>query len=201
MSEEQEKKDGISRRNFLLGITGVVGGLGGAIGAWPFVKALRPTKDLIAAGVMEVDVSDISEGEMKTVIWRKQPVIIIKRNKEMIESTRKVDVDSLKDPATVEDRVYDEKLYVSIGICTHLGCIPKFMPEGVEGIDMPGFYCPCHGGKYDTVGRRQAGPPPENFHLLPYKYDEAKQVVTIGTDTFAGFGENVRKLKDLPERA
>lgn len=193
-----DEKDNISRRNFLAVFTGAVGAVGGACGAVPFVKSLLPTKDLIASGVMKVDISDIKEGELKTIMWRKQPVFIMKRNQKMIDATEKTDVSTLKDPVETTDRYMEKDLFVSLGICTHLGCIPKFKPEGVEGIGQPGFYCPCHGGKYDTLGRRIAGPPPENLHLVPYKRID-ENTLEIGTETFAGFGENVRKIGDLPK--
>lgn len=192
-----DEKDNISRRNFLAVLTGAVGAVGGACGAVPFVKSLLPTKDLIASGVMKVDISDIKEGELKTIMWRKQPVFIMKRNQEMIDATEKTDASTLADPAETADRYMEKELFVSLGICTHLGCIPKFFPKGVEGIDQPGFYCPCHGGKYDTLGRRIAGPPPENLHLVPYKKIDENTLV-IGNESFAGFGENVRKIGDLP---
>ena len=103
----------------------------------------------------------------------------------------------LKDPATTEERVKVPEWYVSIAICTHLGCIPSWQPEKIPGLEQPGFYCPCHGGKFDTLGRRLDGPPPENFHLVPYEFI-AKNKLRIGTVTFAGFGEDIRKIQELP---
>ncbi len=198
MEEKKDKNGGVSRRDFLTIVTGAVGAAGLGSAAYPFVKAMSPTKDLIAAGIVEVDISNLKKGELKTVIWRKQPVFILRRTQEMIEKAARIDPAELRDPAKPEERVYRPDLLVCIGICTHLGCIPKFRPKGVEGTGQPGFYCPCHGGKYDSLGRRLDGPPPENLHLLPYKIEDDKKLI-LGTETFAGFGENVRKIQELPK--
>ncbi len=116
----------------------------------------------------------------------------------MIKKSEETDSSELKDPASQEERIIRPDIFVSLAICTHLGCIPKFRPEKVEGTDQPGFYCPCHGGKYDSLGRRLDGPPPENLHLLPYTVVNDTKLV-IGTETFAGFGENIRKIQELPK--
>lgn len=192
------ESESLTRRSFLTYVTAAFGALGLGFAAVPFIRAMSPTKDIMAAGIEEVDISDLKEGELKTVIWRKQPVFILRRSGEMITRAAEVDPAALKDPSTPEERVVRPDLFVSIGICTHLGCIPKFRPLRVEGTDQPGFYCPCHGGKYDTLGRRLGGPPPENLHLLPYQIINDNRIV-LGTELFGGFGENIRKIKDLPE--
>jgi len=140
----------------------------------------------------------IKEGEFRIIMWRKQPIFILKRNSEMLEKTNRTDISSLRDPASPEERVKRPDLLVCIGICTHLGCIPSWQPEKIPGLDQPGFYCPCHGGKYDTLGRRLDGPPPENLHLVPYEFiDDSK--LRIGTEKFAGYSENIRKIQELPK--
>lgn len=188
----------INRRDFLTITTAAVGVAGIGAAAVPFMKAMSPTKDIIAAGILEVDIKDLKEGELETVLWRKQPIFILRRTAHMIKRANSIDPSSLKDPAVPEDRVKRPDILVCIGICTHLGCIPDFRPENVPGFDQPGWYCPCHGGKYDTLGRRLDGPPPENLHLVPYEFvSDAK--IRIGTETFAGFGENVRKITGLPK--
>lgn len=195
MSEE-----GQSRRDFLKVTTGLVGAFGIGTSAIPFVQALRPTKDLMAAGIAKVDISGIKEGEMKTILWRKQPVFIVHRKPEWVEQVRKTDAATLRDPAKDEDRVIKPEWLVCLGICTHLGCIPHFEPEGIPGFSpaQAGWYCPCHGGKYDLSGRRLDGPPPENFHLVPYKFLSDTEI-EIGSASFPGYGANVRKIKDFPQ--
>lgn len=194
---EKESADVINRRDFLTMTTAAVGACGIGASAIPFIKAMSPTMDVIAAGVMDVDISGIKDGEFRVVMWRKQPVFILKRTKEMIEKAGRIDISILRDPAKAEERVKKPDLLVCIGICTHLGCIPAWQPDKIPGLDQPGFYCPCHGGKYDTLGRRLDGPPPENLHLVPYEFKEVGRI-RIGTKEFAGYGENIRKLEELP---
>ena len=188
----------INRRDFLTMTTAAVGACGIGFSAIPFIKAMSPTKDVIAAGVMDTDVSGMKEGELRIIMWRKQPVFILKRTREMMEDDSRIAPSALRDPAGPEDRVKNPEWLVCIGICTHLGCVPGWQPEKVPGLDQPGFYCPCHGGKYDTLGRRLDGPPPENLHLVPYELIQG-DILRIGTKEFAGYSENVRKIKELPK--
>lgn len=194
---EHETDGAVTRRDFLTITTAVVGACGLGISAIPFISAMSPTKDIIAAGIMDVDISGIKEGEFRVLLWRKQPVFILKRTQEMIDRTNRMDVASLRDPAIPAERVKRPDLLVCIGICTHLGCIPSWQPGKIPGLDQPGFYCPCHGGKYDTLGRRLDGPPPENLHLVPYTLAENNKL-RIGTANFSGYGDNIRKLQELP---
>ena len=187
----------VTRRDFLTLTTAAVGACGLGISAIPFISAMSPTKDIIASGIMDVDISGIKEGEFRVLMWRKQPVFILKRTKEMIDKTSSVDVAGLRDPATPAERAKRPDLLVCIGICTHLGCIPNWEPEKIPGLDQPGFYCPCHGGKYDTLGRRLDGPPPENLHLVPYAFAENNRL-RIGTANFSGYGEGIKKIHELP---
>jgi ubiquinol-cytochrome c reductase iron-sulfur subunit len=195
---DEEKPHAVKRRDFLTIATAAVGLCGIGLSAIPFIEAMGPTKDIIASGVMDVDITGIKEGEFRVVIWRRQPVFILKRTREMIEKTGGIAVGSLSDPATPEERVVRPDFLVCMGICTHLGCIPGWQPDKIPDLDMPGFYCPCHGGKYDSLGRRLAGPPPENLHLLPYRFASDNRLI-LGAATFAGYSENIRKIQDLPK--
>ena len=191
------EKDGVDRRTFLTTATSVVGACGLGMAAVPFIQALQPTRDLVAAGVMEVDLSDVKPGELRTVMWRKQPVFILHRTPEMIQDAQEIDPQTLADPASPDERVRRPEWLVCLGICTHLGCIPDLTP-GLPGLNRPGLLCPCHGGEYDTLGRRLAGPPPENLHLLPYEFlGDSK--LRLGTEAFPGFGAGVRRLDNLPK--
>lgn len=191
------ERETITRRNFLTGAAAFLGAVGAAFAAWPFIRAMSPTKDILAAGVQEIDLSGLLPGQLKTIIWRKQPVFILKRTPQMIEEASAVKTGELADPAAPEERAATPELFVSLGICTHLGCIPKFMEKLPES-EVSGFYCPCHGGKYDNLGRRLGGPPPENLHLVPYRLAGPDRLI-IGTAEFGGYGENVRKIQGLPK--
>ncbi|HEY5998375.1 MAG TPA: ubiquinol-cytochrome c reductase iron-sulfur subunit [bacterium] len=188
---------GLTRRSFLTIAASAVGACGAGLAAIPFVRSMSPSSDVIAAGVVEVDVSKIAAGALEVVLWRRQPVFILRRTPAMIEAAGRIDGASLRDPASPAERVKRPEWLVCLGVCTHLGCIPMLEPGRVPGLDQPGFFCPCHGGKYDTLGRRLDGPPPENLHLLPYEFTGAS-TLRIGSGSFSGFDAGVRKLADLP---
>ena len=195
---KNETIDVMNRRDFLTITTTAVGACGIGVSAIPFFKAMGPTKDIIAAGMLDIDISGITEGACQVLMWRKQPVFILRRSAEMIEAANRIDAATLRDPARPEERVKRPDLLVCIGICTHLGCIPGWQQEKIPGFDQTGFYCPCHGGKYDSLGRRLDGPPPENLHLLPYEI-LGDEKVRIGTAKFAGYSEDIRKIQELPK--
>ena len=186
-----------TRRDFLTMTAAAAGAVGLGFSAIPFIRAMSPAKDIAAAGLLEVDLAGMKEGEFRVLLWRKQPVFILRRTREMIEKTARVDAGSLRDPAAPEQRVKKPGWLVCIGICTHLGCIPSWQPEKIPGWDQPGFFCACHGGKFDTLGRRLDGPPPENLHLLPYAFTPDNRL-RIGTANFSGYGDNIRTLQQLP---
>jgi ubiquinol-cytochrome c reductase iron-sulfur subunit len=199
MTDTAKKTSGIkiTRRDFLAAFTTVLGAGGVAAATIPFIKALSPTKDILSSAIIEADISDLKEGGLKTIIWEKQPVFILRRTPEMIKKSSLIDPTKLTDPATPDQRVIRPDLFVSLAICTHLGCIPRFV-EKLPDMDISGFYCPCHGGKYDTLGRRLGGPPPENLHLVPYKIESDTRLV-IGTENFSGYEEDIRKLEEFPK--
>jgi ubiquinol-cytochrome c reductase iron-sulfur subunit len=157
-----------TRRDFLYVATGVVGTVGAAAVTWPLISQMNPDASTIAAGApIEVDLKPIAEGQVIKVFWRSKPVFISHRSKKEIDEARSVDVKSLPDPQSDQDRVkkdHDQWL-VLIGICTHLGCIP-LAHQG----DYDGFFCPCHGSQYDTSGRIRRGPAPANLPVPPYEF-------------------------------
>jgi ubiquinol-cytochrome c reductase iron-sulfur subunit len=129
---------------------------------------MNPDASTIAAGApIDVDLGPITEGQVIKVFWRGKPIFISHRSKKEIEEARKVDVTSLPDPESDENRVKagHEQWQVLIGICTHLGCIP-LAHQG----DYGGYFCPCHGSQYDTSGRIRRGPAPANLALPPYEF-------------------------------
>lgn len=196
MLDKEKDKEGLSRKEFLKTVTYATAGLGLGVSIYPFIASLEPTKELIEAGEVEIDISDIKPGDIKIFDWRNTPVFVLRRTPEMIKGTEEIKPQSLIDPATVEERTENEDWLVCIGICTHLGCIPAFVNE-VPGIEQPGFFCACHAGRYDSLGRRVGGPPPENLHLIPYEF-VSKSKIKMGTKDFGGFNENIRKIGELP---
>ncbi len=186
------------RRRFLVGATTVVGGVGAVGVAVPFVASWQPSARARAAGApVQADVSKLEAGQRMTVEWRGRPVWIIRRTAEMIERTTGIEASRLADP---ESEVPQQPAYVSgplrsvrdeigvlIGICTHLGCSPLFRPEpdaeGVGTEDWPGgFFCPCHGSRFDLAGRVFRNvPAPTNLEVPPYRF-ESDDIIVVGED-------------------
>jgi ubiquinol-cytochrome c reductase iron-sulfur subunit len=168
---------GHTRRDFLYVATGSVAAVGAAFTAWPLISQLNPDASTIAAGApIEVDLAPINEGQAIKVFWRGKPIYISHRTKKEIDDARSVNVASLPDPQSDQDRVKTghEQWLVLIGICTHLGCIPIAHQGAYEG-----FFCPCHGSVYDTSGRIRSGPAPSNLPLPPYEF-VSDQKIRIG---------------------
>jgi ubiquinol-cytochrome c reductase iron-sulfur subunit len=184
------------RRRFLIGATSVVGGVGVIGAAVPFVASWNPSAKAKAAGApVKASIGKLEPGQRMTVEWRGKPVWVIRRTQEMLDNINKL-TDSLRDPDSVEPQQpeYVKGVYRSIkpeyaiivGICTHLGCSPQFVPEvKPQEFDenwVGGFFCPCHGSRFDLAGRVFKGvPAPTNLEIPPYRYVD-DQTVVIGED-------------------
>ncbi|NUY57251.1 ubiquinol-cytochrome c reductase iron-sulfur subunit [Salinivibrio sp. MA351] len=183
------------RRRFLTATTSVVGGLGAVAVAVPFIKSWNPSAKAKAAGApVEVDISKLQDGQMIRVEWRGKPVWIVRRSDAVVEELSSFE-DQLRDPqsaqpqqpeyATNQLRSIKPEIFVAVGICTHLGCSPTYLPdsfsEQVSGVKA-GFFCPCHGSKFDMAGRVFQGvPAPLNLVVPPYMYLDDKRVL-VGQD-------------------
>ena len=182
------------RRRFLTATTAVVGGAGALCAAIPFIKSWEPSARAKNAGApVLADISKIEAGQRLTVGWRGQPVWIINRTKALLDTLPQV-TDRLKDPDSKMDqqpkfaqnsmRSQKQKpeWFVVIGICTHLGCSPDFVPDiKPEPFDPEwkgGFFCPCHKSRYDIAGRVFQGvPAPANLVVPPYKFVDDKHIM------------------------
>ena len=162
--------EGETRRDFMQLLAGAFGAFGTAIAAWPLINSLNPAKDTLALSSIEVDISDIPKGEAKTVMWRGKPVFVRHRTDQEIEDAKDVDVQSLTDKETDSDRAQRPEWLVTIGICTHLGCVPVGQKMTEARGEYGGWFCPCHGSHYDTSGRIRKGPAPKNLAVPPYKF-------------------------------
>lgn len=187
------------RRQLLTAATTITGVAGVAFAAVPFLSSWKPSARAKALGApVEIDISKLDPGAMLKIEWRGKPVLIVRRTPEMIQGLGKhdglladPDSDSSKQPeyAKNEARARKPEYLVLIGVCTHLGCLPqgRFAPgasaDGVLTADWPGgFFCPCHGSKFDLAGRVFAGvPAPVNLEVPPYAYADDAHVV-IGVD-------------------
>ncbi len=186
------------KRRFLVAATSVMGGVAGVAVAVPFAMSMNPSARARAAGApVEVDISKVEPGMMITVEWRGKPVWIVHRTPEMLASLPKIDAEvadpksSVKqqpDYARNEARSIKPEYLVLVGICTHLGCSPsQKLAAGLDsgmGSDWPGgFFCPCHGSKFDLAGRVFKGvPAPINLEVPPYAYLSDTRLI-VGSDT------------------
>jgi ubiquinol-cytochrome c reductase iron-sulfur subunit len=182
------------RRHFLATITAFMAGLGIAVSGIPLFSSWLPSaKAQAAGGPVEVDISSLQPGQLMIVEWRGKPIWILRRTKEMLDSLAK-NQDELRDPDSLVEQqpVYAHNRYrsinpeflVLIGICTHLGCSPTFRPDlgGLGPKWQGGFYCPCHGSKFDLAGRVMKGvPAPINLEVPPYKFLN-RATILIGED-------------------
>ena len=162
--------DGETRRDFLYLTATAMGVVGTAAVAWPIIDSMNPAADVRALASTEVDLSPIEEGMAITVIWRGNPVFVRHRTAAEIETARSVVLDDLPDPETDEARVQKPQWLVMVGVCTHLGCIPKGQRVGEAKGEYDGWFCPCHGSHYDTSGRIRKGPAPANLPVPPYVF-------------------------------
>lgn len=189
-----EKKIDEQRRRFLTTSACALGGLGALCALTPFVSSWMPSAKALAAGApVQVDLSHIEPGQQITVEWRGQPVWIIRRTPEMLAHLDTHNT-ALRDPNShvAQQPAYAQNQYrsikpeylVLIGLCTHLGCSPKYKPyEKDLGPDWPGgFYCPCHGSRFDLSGRVFTSmPAPINMRVPPYRFIN-EHMILIGED-------------------
>ncbi|MFA5487628.1 MAG: ubiquinol-cytochrome c reductase iron-sulfur subunit [Candidimonas sp.] len=185
-------------RRFWVTTACAVGGVAGAATVVPFVSSFAPSEKAKAAGApVEVNVTTIAPGEMRTVEWRGKPVWLLHRTEEQLKTLKGHD-NQLADPhserpgftpeyAKNEYRSRKPELFVAVGICTHLGCSPT-TAFGSGGAGLPanwdgGFFCPCHGSTFDLAGRVYSNKPaPDNLEVPPYSFSADGSIVTIGVD-------------------
>jgi ubiquinol-cytochrome c reductase iron-sulfur subunit len=184
----------LSRRKFLTTATIATGAVGAAFAAVPFIESWNPTERARAAGVpVELDVSKIDPGQMAVTVWRKTPIYVVRRTPEMITHVAGHDSE-LKDPKSEDSdqpayakntlRSRTEEYLVLIGVCTHLGCLPKqHFAQGELYPSWPGgFFCPCHGSRFDLAGRVFDGSPAStNLRVPRYSYPNPR-TLRIGED-------------------
>ncbi len=171
------------RRRLLVGATGVVGAVGAAFVAIPFTASWKPSEKAQAAGApVDVDISALAEGQMLTIEWRGKPVWIVRRPASALASLAGVR-DQLRDPdsaesvqpefAKNESRALKPEYLVMVGVCTHLGCAPLYKPDAgsISADWQGGFFCPCHGSRFDLSGRvYKSVPAPTNLEVPPYRF-------------------------------
>jgi ubiquinol-cytochrome c reductase iron-sulfur subunit len=171
--------DSGTRRDFLNLLANSVAVFGAAAVVWPMISSLNPSADVLALSSIEVDISQVEVGQSITVKWRGKPVFIRHRTPEAIKEAEDVDISTLRDPQTDQERVKKPEWLIVVGVCTHLGCVPLGQSPSDPRGQFGGWFCPCHGSQYDTSGRIRLGPAPLNLAVPEYAF-ESDTLVKIG---------------------
>lgn len=187
MSSTSHAAEGETRRDFLMLVTGATAAIGAIAAGWALVDSMNPAEDVIAAGApIDVDISKLEPGQQIIILWRGAPMLLVHRTPEALKTLQEASlVSRLSDPTSQvhQQPPYAENWHrsvkpdiaVLVGICTHLGCLPSYMPRPDPSSPAPnwpgGYFCPCHGSKYDLAGRVYSGvPAPYNLPVPPYNF-------------------------------
>ena len=173
--------EGHRRRDFINIAAVSFAGVGGLAVLYPLINQMNPSADVLALAAIEVDVSQIQPGQAIKTVFRKQPLFIRHLTPQEISAANAVPLDELRDPQSLAERTAEGKpqWLITMGVCTHLGCVPLGAAEGENKGDYGGYFCPCHGSHYDTAARIRRGPAPTNLEVPDYSFT-SDTVVTIG---------------------
>ena len=173
--------DNPRRRDYLSIGAVAFAGVGAGVIALPLINQMSPAADTLALSTTEIDLSAIEPGQAIKATFRKQPLFVRNLTPKEIAEANAVSVSELRDPQTLEERTKTGKnnWLITLGVCTHLGCVPLGAGEGENKGPFGGYFCPCHGSAYDTAGRIRSGPAPQNLHVPEYAFT-SDTVVTVG---------------------
>lgn len=166
------EEGGVRRRDFI-NIAAVAAGGVGAVGLlFPLINQMNPSADVLALAQIDVDLSSIQPGQAVKTIWRKQPIFLRNLTPAEQAAANAVDIATLRDPQTLAERTKEghSNWLITLGVCTHLGCVPLGASEGEPRGDFGGYFCPCHGSSYDTAARIRKGPAPRNLEVPEYAF-------------------------------
>jgi ubiquinol-cytochrome c reductase iron-sulfur subunit len=169
------------RRDYLTIAAVSFAGVGAGVTVLPLVNSMNPSADVLAQSTTELDVSAIEPGQAIKASFRKQPLFVRNLTPAEIAAADAVPVSSLRDPQTLEQRTKEghTNWLITLGVCTHLGCVPLGAGEGENRGPFGGYFCPCHGSAYDTAGRIRQGPAPKNLEVPEYAFT-SDTVVVVG---------------------
>ena len=178
---ETTSTDGVRRRDFINVAALSFAGVGVVAAALPLITQMNPSADVLALASTEVDISKILPGQAIKTVWRKQPVFVRNLTPAEIQQANRVPLGELRDPQTLAERTKPGKSnwLITLGVCTHLGCVPLGTGEGENRGDYGGYFCPCHGSHYDTAARIRKGPAPTNLAVPDYEFT-SDTIVQIG---------------------
>ena len=173
--------EGVRRRDFINIAAVSAAGMGGVAVLLPLISQMAPSADVLAESSTEVDVSAIQPGQAIKAVFRKQPLFVRRLTPAEVQEANAVNVGSLRDPQTLAERTKEghEDMLITMGVCTHLGCVPLGAAEGEVKGEFGGYFCPCHGSHYDTAARIRKGPAPTNLEVPEYEFT-SDTVVKIG---------------------
>lgn len=184
-----EKKDGQDdnhlqnprRRDYLLYAAPAVAAVGAGVVVLPLVNSMNPSADVLAQSTTEVNLAAIEPGQAIKASFRKQPLFVRNLTPAEIAQADAVPVSSLRDPQSLDQRTKEghKNWLITLGVCTHLGCVPLGAGEGESRGPFGGYFCPCHGSAYDTAGRIRQGPAPKNLEVPKYNFT-SDTVVVVG---------------------
>ena len=173
--------EGVRRRDFINIAAVSFAGVGGLVTLYPLVNQMNPSADVLALASIEVDISQIQPGQSIKTIFRKQPLFVRHLTPQEIQAADAVPVSELRDPQSLAERTKPGKAQwlVTMGVCTHLGCVPLGAGEGEAKGEYGGYFCPCHGSHYDTAARIRKGPAPLNLEVPDYEF-KSDTVIEVG---------------------
>ena len=162
----------LRRRDFINIAAVSFAGVGAVAVVLPLVNQMNPSADVLAEATTELDISKIAEGQAIKALYRKQPLFVRHLTANEIAEANAVSVTTLRDPQTLEQRTKAGKpqWLITMGVCTHLGCVPLGAGQGEIKGEFGGYFCPCHGSQYDTAARIRKGPAPKNLEVPDYVF-------------------------------
>ena len=175
------EEPGVRRRDFIHIGAVAFAGVGATAIVLPLINQMNPSADVLALASIEVDLSAIQPGQAIKTIFRKQPLFVRQLTPEEIAAAKAVKISELRDPQTLAERTKPgkEQWLITLGVCTHLGCVPLGAAQGETRGDYGGYFCPCHGSSYDTAARIRKGPAPRNLEVPEYAFT-SDTVVQVG---------------------
>jgi ubiquinol-cytochrome c reductase iron-sulfur subunit len=173
--------EGVRRRDFINIAAVAAAGIGAVTTLIPLISQMSPSADVLAESSTEIDIAAIKPGQAIKAMFRKQPVFIRNLTPAEVATANKADLGSLRDPQTLAERTKEgkENWLITMGVCTHLGCVPLGAGEGEVKGEFGGYFCPCHGSHYDTAARIRKGPAPKNLEVPEFAF-QSDTVVKIG---------------------
>ncbi len=179
ISDNVASEHGVRRRDFIEIAAVATAGVGGIFTLIPLISQMSASKDVLAQSTTELDISTLEPGQAIKAVFHNQPLFVRNLTQAEMDAANAVDVDDLRDPQSLADRTKPghENLLVTMGVCTHLGCVPLGAGQGEVKGEFGGYFCPCHGSHYDTAARIMKGPAPSNLEVPEYTFTSDTTIV------------------------